>query len=219
MQRPLPTRPYLEQLERWPTEGRHILAHHDEETIVVYQAYRPGIGNYAIKHGKLGGPGLNPDRMSWIKPNFLWMMYRSGWGTKTDQEITLGLRVSRSWFDALLERAVASSFRASTFATKEEWREALTTSDVRLQWDPDHAPNGDKEKRRAVQLGLRNTAWHDLIDGVIMEVIDMSPFVEEQRVLLLEKGVDSIVTPHEEIYRPGSSLASTNVNLAAPPTP
>ncbi|NEQ76446.1 MAG: DUF4291 domain-containing protein [Okeania sp. SIO2C9] len=24
--------------------------------------------------------------MSWIKSNFLWMMYRSGWGSNTEQE-------------------------------------------------------------------------------------------------------------------------------------
>jgi hypothetical protein len=27
---------------------------------------------------------------------------------------------------------------------------------VRLQWDPDHHPNGSPLKRRAIQLGLRN---------------------------------------------------------------
>jgi hypothetical protein len=27
--------------------------------------------------------------MSWIKPNFLWMMYCSGWGTKQRQRIIL----------------------------------------------------------------------------------------------------------------------------------
>ena len=51
----IPTEIYAEQAERWPSEGRHILAHHDAETIVVYQAYRPEIGKYAIEHGAYGG--------------------------------------------------------------------------------------------------------------------------------------------------------------------
>jgi len=25
------------------------------------------------------------NRMTWIKPNFLWMMYRSGWASKKNQ--------------------------------------------------------------------------------------------------------------------------------------
>ena len=32
-------------------------------------------------------------------------------------------------------------------------------SDVRLQWDPDHLPNGESHKRRAIQLGMRNKVY------------------------------------------------------------
>lgn len=35
--------PYLDQLPDWPAAGRHILAQFDEESVVVYQAYRPEI--------------------------------------------------------------------------------------------------------------------------------------------------------------------------------
>ena len=37
----LATELYVEQAKRWPLEGRHILAHHDDRSIIVYQAYRP----------------------------------------------------------------------------------------------------------------------------------------------------------------------------------
>ena len=65
----------------WPKEGRHILAQFDDDTVIVYQAYRPSIGRYAAEHGAFGGD-FSYSRMSWVKPNFLWMMYRSGWGTQ-----------------------------------------------------------------------------------------------------------------------------------------
>ena len=148
------TEPYAGQAVRWPSAGRHILAHHDAETIVVYQAYRPSIGNHAVASGALGGD-FSYARMSWIKPNFLWMMYRSGWGTKTDQEITLGLRLRREFFDGLLAQAVASSFERARYATHGEWRSALASSAVRLQRDPDYDPAGNPVARRAIQLGLR----------------------------------------------------------------
>ena len=80
--------PYQDQLKRWPQKGRHILAQFDEESVVVYQAYRPAIGTFAATHGYFGGE-FSFNRMSWIKPNFLWMMYRSGWGTKPEQDVTL----------------------------------------------------------------------------------------------------------------------------------
>ena len=45
----LATERYIKQAEQWPSQGKHILAHYDAETIVVYQAYRPSIGTYAIE--------------------------------------------------------------------------------------------------------------------------------------------------------------------------
>jgi hypothetical protein len=169
------------QAARWPAAGEHVLAHFDADTIVVYQAYRESIGRHAIAHGRLGGPDFSFDRMSWIKPNFLWMMHRSGWGTKPGQEVTLGLRVRRSFFDCLLRDAVASSFDPARHASREAWQRAVEESAVRLQWDPDHAPDGARLQRRAVQIGLRGAALKSLASTELVEVIDMRAFVEAQR--------------------------------------
>ena len=89
------TEPYSAQNARWPGSGRHILAQFDAESVVVYQAYNPAIGQFAARHGYFGGD-FGMSRMSWIKPNFLWMMYRSGWGTKENQEVTLAVRLSET---------------------------------------------------------------------------------------------------------------------------
>ena len=71
--------PYEQQRAHWPQSGRHVLAQFDDETVVVYQAYRSEIGHDAVRHGRFGS-AFSFSRMSWIKPNFLWMMFRSGWG-------------------------------------------------------------------------------------------------------------------------------------------
>ncbi|MBQ1688320.1 MAG: DUF4291 family protein [Lachnospiraceae bacterium] len=39
------------------------------------------IANEAVAKGAFGSH-FSMNRMSWIKPSFLWMMYRCGWGTK-----------------------------------------------------------------------------------------------------------------------------------------
>ena len=64
---------------------RRILANYNKTTIRVYQAYNNKIADEALKLGKYGD-SFKMDRMTWIKPSFLWMMYRSGWGTKINQE-------------------------------------------------------------------------------------------------------------------------------------
>lgn len=90
----LETERWQAQQQVWPQQGRHLLAHYDDTTIVVYQAYRPAIAEFAVRHGHLGGE-FRLNRMSWIKPGFLWMMHRSGWATKPDQERILAVRLPR----------------------------------------------------------------------------------------------------------------------------
>ena len=38
------TATYIERRDRWPRTGKHILAQHDDHSIIVCQAYRPPIG-------------------------------------------------------------------------------------------------------------------------------------------------------------------------------
>jgi len=198
----LDTAPHLQQAAAWPADGEHILAHHDDTTVVVYQAYRPAIGRYAIEHGHFGGPDYSFNRMSWIKPNFLWMMYRCGWGLKAGQEVILGLRIRRTFFDAVLDAAVSSAFDAAAHATPQAWQDAVATSEVRRQWDPDHAPSGAKLPRRAIQLGLRGSMLRAFATTELLEVIDMSGFVAAQRVHAQDDN-PQLLTPVEHVYGRG----------------
>lgn len=207
----LATEYYRQQFELWPTRGRHILAQYDAETIIVYQAYRPTIGNYAIQHGKFGGE-FSYARMSWIKPNFLWMMYRSGWGTKEGQEIVLGLRLRRAFFDTILSAAVASAYNSNGHPSEDAWRSALQNSDVRLQWDPDHDPYGIPLERRAIQLGLRGRMLTAFVQEELLEVIDMTEFVASQRAILSD-GVSELMMPVEQVYVPSNPKAAARVAL------
>lgn len=150
----LAAKPYQIQHPQWPETGRHILAQYDDESVVVYQAFRSAIGNFATQHGYFGGE-FKLTRMSWIKTSFLWMMYRCGWGEKADQECVLAIWLQRAAFDLILENAVPSTFVPGIYSNEAEWKNAIATSSVRLQWDPDHDPKGHQEARRAIQLGLR----------------------------------------------------------------
>lgn len=210
---PLVYEAYSEQVKVWPKDGRHILAQYDDESIIVYQAYNPTIGRYVIEHGRFGGE-FNFSRMSWIKPNFLWMMFRSGWGTKENQEITLALRLRKTFFDSLLADAVPSSWDRDLFATSKEWSRAVGRSSVRLQWDPDHHPSGAKLDRRAIQLGLRGSILEAFGTTELLEVIDLSELVAEQREVLSKRGVSALLTPRERVYVPADPQIAARLRLA-----
>lgn len=195
----LRTEPYPSQVTRWPGAGRHVLAQYDATTVVVYQAYAPAIGRFAAEHGFFGG-SFSYSRMSWIKPGFLWMMYRSGWGTKEGQEITLAVRLRREAFDAILAGAVHSAHVPEVYGSEVTWQERVAGSDVRLQWDPDHAPGGAKVERRAIQLGLRGDTLRRYGREWIVAIEDVTDFVAEQRAHARAGDLDRLVTPAEDVY-------------------
>jgi hypothetical protein len=209
--RPMRIKPYKEQLESWPQSGRHILAQFDSETIYIYQAYRPAIARYALAQRQFGGE-FSFDRMSWIKPNFLWMMFRCGWATKQDQEHVLAVQLKRSFFDELLRSSVPSTFDPKRYGTHEKWQAAVESSDVRLQWDPDHDPMGRPVARRAVQLGLRGETLRRFATREIVSIEDVTAFVAEQR-LLLHGDLTDLRLPEEGVYRPSDAQAAAAVGI------
>ena len=202
---------YLAQRDLWPRQGRHILAQFDEDSIVVYQAYRPAIGRFAARENYFGGD-FSLDRMSWIKPNFLWMMYRNGWGAKVGQEVTLAIRLKRTFFDAALAAAVPSSFGASNYADNESWQRDVAASRVRLQWDPDHDPAGGKCERRALQLGLRGEMLRQYAREAILEIEDISEFVAAQSSHVHAPFAD-LLMPRERIYLPDDAAIGAQLGL------
>ena len=208
------TEPYLEQIKRWPQSGRHILAQFDEASVIVYQAYKPSIGHFAARHGYFGGD-FQLGRMSWIKPNFLWMMYRSGWGTKPGQEVVLAVRMKREGFDSILAGAVHSSYVSDVYADHEIWKEELATSAVRLQWDPDHDPAGRKVERRAIQLGLRGEVLERYAREWVLGIEDVSDFVASQCGNAHAGGYETLETPREEVYPVTDGAAARRLQISA----
>jgi hypothetical protein len=205
-------KPYLEQVKHWPLSGQNILAQFNADTIVVYQAYRAEIGHFAAKHQHFGGE-FSFNRMSWIKPNFLWMMHRCGWGTKTDQEVILAVHLRRSGFDEILRRAVHSSYQPGIYPSPENWRARLAESPARLQWDPDHDPRGAKQERRALQLGLAGDVLRRYAQEWTVQIEDISEFVSEQRMHSLSEGFAGLLTPHEEVYPVGRAEVAARLGI------
>ena len=190
---------YKEQIKEWPKEGHHIMAQYDDEKVVVYQSYRPAIGNFAMNNQYFGGP-FKYTRMTWIKPNFLWMMYRNGWGTKEGQEIVLAIHLKKEAFERYLSKAVYSNYQEDIYTTRENWQEQVKNSSIRLQWDPDHNPYGDKIDRRAIQIGIRNNEIIKYATEDIIEIEDISQFVKEQHQHVLNKELDKLIVPEEKPY-------------------
>ncbi|MDE7242593.1 MAG: DUF4291 domain-containing protein [Oscillospiraceae bacterium] len=157
---------------------QEIRAVYNEHTIRVYQAFRGEIAQEAVQSGTFG-PHFKMDRMTWIKPSFLWMMYRCGWAEKEGQEHVLGIDVRRSAFDKMVREAVESAYRPDSGITREEWQRQIKTSQLRCQWDPERDIYGNPLPYRSLQLGLRGEAVYHYVHSWIMGITDLTEYVRD----------------------------------------
>ncbi|MBD5135129.1 MAG: DUF4291 domain-containing protein [Lachnospiraceae bacterium] len=178
---------------------KEIRALYTEHTIRVYQAYNKYIANEAVENGTFGR-NFKLERMTWIKPSFLWMMYRCGWGTKENQEHILAIDIKREAFDFIVKNAVISTYSENTDVSYTEWKEKIKRSDIRCQWDPERDLSGNPLGYRSIQLGLRGDAVRKYVYEWIVNITDITDYVKE----LNEKknmGLDiSSLLPEERIY-------------------
>jgi len=197
-----------------PTEGQHIIGHQTEDQIVVYQAYKPSIAKFAVANQALGGNEFSYNRMSWIKPNFLWMMFRCGWAEKENQERVLALWMNKKDLLHILSEAVISTFSTSAYSNIDKWRADLKTKEVRLQWDPDHDPYGNKITRRAIQLGLRGKQLEDFGKHKITLIEDITDFVKEQKLRVDKQQLDQLVIPVERVWTlQDNTITTTTIKI------
>ncbi len=158
------------------TEERQIRAVYDEKTITVYQAYNKIIAESAVKNQTFVSPPFKMDRMTWIKPSFLWMMYRSGWATKQNQEHILAIKISREGFEWALQNACLSHFDPEVHNSHEEWKEKSQQSPVRIQWDPERDIHMNRLDYRAIQIGLSGTAVIKYAQEWTLSISDITQF-------------------------------------------
>src|SRR5579862_4679915 len=103
-------------------ESEHVIrAVYTDRTIRVYQAYGPEIAMPALETGRFVPPFIRM-RMTWIKPSFNWMIYRSGCATKSGQEVVLGIDITREGFEWALENAALARYAPGVYASQEEWQ-------------------------------------------------------------------------------------------------
>ncbi|MFF0481313.1 DUF4291 domain-containing protein [Streptomyces sp. NPDC004435] len=160
-----------------------VRARHTATTVTVYQAYPPEIGLPAARDGRFP-PTWKRDRMTWIKPSFLWMMYRSGWGTKQGQETVLAVEITREGFEWALRRACLSHYERGLHPDRATWQRELRRAPARVQWDPERDLRLAPLPYRSLQLGLAGEAAGLYADRWTVSVRDVTGLAHEVHALV-----------------------------------
>ncbi|WP_345630475.1 DUF4291 family protein [Rugosimonospora acidiphila] len=86
--------------------------------------------------------------MTWIKPSFRWLMHRSDWARKANQERILAVRITRQGWELALSLSVPTVPSAGS----EERGRTLAGAAVHVQWDPERSLRGAALHHYSIQL-------------------------------------------------------------------
>ncbi|KAH7400900.1 hypothetical protein DE146DRAFT_478113 [Phaeosphaeria sp. MPI-PUGE-AT-0046c] len=171
---------------------RQIRAHHTSTTITVYQAYNTEIADAANEQQKLdASPKFSTTRMTWIKPSWAWMLYRSGYSYKdAGQERILALTLTHAAFLSLLKKAKLSHHPKANIEAGGE-----SQASVRVQWDPERTIRLERLPYRSIQIGVPGALVGELLKGIVKiedvtkraralkKVLDMTDHIDGEELI------------------------------------
>ncbi|CAO2648043.1 Nn.00g089650.m01.CDS01 [Neocucurbitaria sp. VM-36] len=160
------------------TPFRQIRAHQTAATITVYQAYNNEIADAAVKNQRLNAsPKFSTTRMTWIKPSWAWMLYRSGYSHKDrGQDRILALTLRKEAFVKLLRKSVVASSHGGKKAdsvAEVKHEDQQERAHVRVQWDPERTVRLEKLAYRSIQIGVPGALINEMIEGIV-EIADVT---------------------------------------------
>ena len=177
----------------------------DEHGVWFYQTFKDSIADWALENQRLGGPEFRPSRMTWIKPSFGWVLYRSGYATKHNQERILKIKVGHEALAQVLSRCACGHGHGGTKG--------------RVQWDPERdiltpADKGREPRkmlyRRAIQIGLSKELSETYVDNIraVEDVTELSHRIEKAHAILSKDNKSEVMMsfvealPRERLYVP-----------------
>jgi hypothetical protein len=189
-------------------QQREIRADFDRETIVIYQAYTSKIAEAALHAQRFVAP-FSFNRMTWIKPSFLWLMHRSNWGLRSGQECVLGVRITRSGWEKALSLAIPTSFALGVFASPADWTKQFADAKVHVQWDPERSLRGAGLPYSSIQIGLSRHIIREYVEDWIVAIEDYTPRVRKIYDLLQSGEADKAKRqlPPERLYPVSSDIS------------
>lgn len=188
---------------------QEIRAHYNQEVITVYQAYNKNIALPAIKNNRFEPP-FSFNRMTWIKPSYLWLMERSNWAQKSNQTYILGIQIRRSAWERALSLGVLTHPDKNIYASGLEWEKAFAAAPVHIQWDPERNLRGTKLQVRSIQVGISRALIEEYNQTWIESITDLTPLTKKIHQLRKAGKYKEAkrLLPQERVYSLESELAA-----------
>ena len=155
-----------------------IRADYDQNSLIVYQAYSAAIAKPALANGRFVAP-FSLNRMTWIKPSFLWLMHRSNWAQKSGQEYILAVRIKRDAWEKALSLGVLTGYEAEIHASYQQWEQQFAAAKVHIQWDAERSIRGADLGINSIQVGISRFLIEEYVQDWIIALSDYTPLVHK----------------------------------------
>ena len=186
---------------------QEIRAVYDKNTITVFQAYNAAIALSAIKNDRFESP-FSFNRMTWIKPSYLWLMERSNWATKSNQEYILGIKIKRESWEKALGMGILTHPDEEIYSNGLDWELQFNEAPIHIQWDPERSIRGAKLNIRSIQVGIGRTLIEEYNKEWIVEIVDYTALTNKINQLRKSgkyKEAERLL-PNERIYNLPTAL-------------
>lgn len=188
---------------------KQIRAVFDDQTIRVYQAFNPAIADSALAQGTFVSPPFKMARMTWIKPSFLWMMYRCGWAQKDGgQKRVLAVDITRDGFEWALQNSLLGE-KYKEIEDKSHWKKLKETTPVRIQWDPERDFDFNALPHRSIQIGLSKQAVERYVNDWVVSISDVTELASQMHHHVQQGDLAAAeqLLPEEKVYPLATDIA------------
>ncbi|MEO1052320.1 MAG: DUF4291 domain-containing protein [Bacteroidota bacterium] len=178
-----------------------IRATFDQKRIAIYQAFDSSIAEPALQNQKLVSP-FSYSRMTWIKPSYLWLMYRSDWANRAGMGRILKIWIYREAWDAALREAVLTTPESHVYKDAKKWRKMLDKASIRVQWDPERDVYNNRLPYKSIQVGITPVLAKAYAREWIDAIEDCTQKTRQIRDLVYARDFSSakVLLPEETAY-------------------
>lgn len=178
-----------------------IRANYTEKHIAVYSAFSSSIADIALENQKLLPP-FSYKRMTWIKPSYLWMMYRSDWGGRAGMERILCIWIERSKWESALKEAILTTPENHVYSDAKKWRKLLEKARIRVQWDPERDIKNRRLDYKSIQVGITSSLSEEYAKRWIFKIEDMTEQTRKISSLVFQRKYEEakLLLPEERKY-------------------
>lgn len=168
----------------WSEAPRTLLATHDAERVVVWQAHAPEVAEHALRAQRFSGvPGWRLDRTTRLRVSLPSLAWRTAYGARPGRERLLAVTLAREGFDEIVRRAIPAEYSPETYPSEASFRLATKFASATVSWHPDRDGAGAEVPWETARFGIRGSLLDTFARSWVLGIADHTAWLADRSVV------------------------------------